>query len=103
MAIFGKKAIDNELEPPRIATDGSKALELLRLWASTSGPHQMVLKKGFDEPGVWGILLADVVRTAASVYASEGMEFDVAFERIQSVLTRELAAPSSPGENFVNE
>jgi hypothetical protein len=101
MAIFGRKPINNELAPPAIATDGSEALELLRVWASTSpGPHQIVLKKGFDEPGVWGIILADIARTAAEVYASEGVDFSVAFQRIQRVMADELAAPSSPAEKI---
>src|SRR4051812_25002261 len=100
MSLFGKKVIKNELEPPPIAVEHPEALELLRVWASTSGPHQIVLKKGFSEPGVWGIILADVARQAAGVYAADGMNAGEALARIRHFLNNELERPSSIGETF---
>ena len=35
------------------------------------GGLQVSLKRGFDDPDVWGILLADVARHVARIFATE--------------------------------
>jgi uncharacterized protein DUF5076 len=55
--------------PPEAAQDGGD--ELLRVAISrTTGPA-MSLRRGFDDPAMWGHLLADVVKHLAQVYAIE--------------------------------
>ena len=68
--MFGKPKT-NSLEPPPNAKI-STAMEVLRVWAVPGEAQQVVLKTTWKEPGVWGLLLADVARHAAKAYSNEG-------------------------------
>jgi hypothetical protein len=100
MSIFGKRSIRNELEPPPMATEHPEALELMRLWASTSGPQQITMKKGWDDPGAWGITLVDIARHAANLYAKEGHDYQEVLDRIRSLFDAEWESPTSPAEDL---
>lgn len=62
------------------------------------GGLQVELQLSFDDPAVWGILLADIARHAARVYAAEGVcDEDVALEAIKSMFDAEWEAPTDRG------
>src|SRR6201999_3887972 len=53
--------------PPEAAQDGGD--ELLRVAVSRATGPAMSLRRGFDDPAMWGHLIADVVKHLAQVYA----------------------------------
>ena len=55
--------------PPEAAQDGGD--ELLRVAVSRASGPAMSLKRGFDDPAMWGHLIAEVVKHLAQVYAIE--------------------------------
>ena len=91
--IFGKKATA-ELELPPIAKSNPQAVEVLRVWAVPGQPQQLTLKTTWNDPGAWGLLLADVARHAAKAYENEGHAPGEALKRIQQLLSAEFAAPT---------
>lgn len=81
------------LEPPPLAEDAA-AVEVLRVWARPGDAQQVALKATWEDPGAWGLLLADVARHAANAYAVEGLDRARAPARIRQLLEAELR-PSS--------
>ena len=91
--IFGKKA-PKELELPPIAKSNAQAVEVLRVWAAPGQPQQLTLKTTWEDPGAWGLLLADVARHAANAYTNEGHAKAEVLMRIRQLLDAEFAAPT---------
>jgi len=82
--------------PPNASFD-QEASEVLRAWV-TRGNLEVSLKRGWDEPGAWGILLVDLARHAARAFAYEGIcSEDHALERIRSLLDVEWFRPTDLG------
>ena len=58
----------------------------------------MSLRRAFDDPEAWGMLIADVARHVARIYAKESpLSEDEALERIRSMFDAEMDAPTDPG------
>jgi hypothetical protein len=56
------------------------------------------LRRAFDDPEAWGMLIADVTRHVARIYAAEAdMNEDVTIERIRNMFDAEMDAPTDPG------
>ncbi len=87
----------NELEPPPGAYD-SEAQEILRTWVTADGGLEVGLVSAFEEPGVWGVLLADLARHAARAYEQEGRAtYDDALAEIKELFDAEWQRPTDPG------
>ena len=87
----------NELPPPSAAKGAPDATEVFRAWIVGTG-LQVSLRQGFDDPGVWGLLLVDVARHAARVYATEGVcSADEAMQKIRAMWNAEIATPTDLG------
>ena len=83
----------NELPPPPEAFS-AEASEVIRAWVVDGGLHVSMMKS-FDEPEVWGVLLADVARHAANIYAREdGGSMEEVLARIAGVFRSELMDPT---------
>lgn len=68
--------------------------EVLSAWI-VDGAVSIALRRSFEDPSTWGLLLVDVARQAARVYALEtGVTEDDAFEEIRSALQLELENPT---------
>lgn len=79
--------------PPDVEEQGGT--EILRLFV-TDGALSLSMQRAFEEPGMWGQLLADLAMHAAQIYARETpvdvgqalgeirLELDAAFDRIQA-------------------
>jgi hypothetical protein len=81
--------------PPAAMEQGG--VEVLRAVIVDGGLH-VSLRRAFDDPEAWGMLIADVARHVARVYASEsGMSEDQVIERVRSIFEAEMDAPSDPG------
>jgi hypothetical protein len=83
----------NELPPPPEAFS-AEASEVIRAWVVDGGLHVSMMKS-FDEPEVWGVLLADVARHAANIYAREdGGSMEEVLARIAGIFRSELMDPT---------
>jgi hypothetical protein len=81
--------------PPGAGQKGG--VEVLRAGVVDGGLH-VTLRRAFNDPKAWGILLADVARQVARVYAQEGDEAeDAVAERIRDAFASEMDAPANSG------
>jgi hypothetical protein len=72
-------------------------IEILRA-SIVEGAVSVALRRSFDEPFTWGVLLIDLARHASRIYALEtGMTEDEAFAAIRDGWEAELARPTDPG------
>lgn len=81
--------------PPAALDQGG--VEVLRAAIVQGGLH-VSLRRAFDDPEAWGMLIADIARHVARIYATEA---DIAegetLERIRNIFDAEMDAPSDPG------
>jgi Domain of unknown function (DUF5076) len=60
----------------------------------------IALRRAFDDPFTWGVLLMDLARHAARVYAMEtDLSEEEALAEITSGIQAELENPSDPGSS----
>ncbi len=87
----------NELAAPPNAGLSEDGGEVLRAWI-VNGGLEMSLAPAFPEPDAWGLMLVDVARHVARMYADLGLcaEAD-AFARIWSVADAERENPTDLG------
>jgi hypothetical protein len=81
--------------PPEALEKGG--VEVLRAAIVEQGLH-VSLQRAFDDPGTWGILLADIARHVSRVYAAEtaGDETEIVDE-IRRLFTAEFDNPTDTG------
>ncbi len=81
--------------PPQSRDKGG--IEVLRAAVIDGGLH-VTLRRAFDDPQAWGVLLADVARQVARVYEQQGdrREADV-IASIRKAFDAEMDAPANPG------
>ena len=100
--VFGRKNANpasgaKGLPIPPGAQQDSDAVEVFRAWIAGGG-LQVSIQRGFDDPSTWGILLADVARHAARIYATEGMTSEAdAMQSIRRLFDAELDRPTDLG------
>ncbi|MGD9109391.1 MAG: DUF5076 domain-containing protein [Phycisphaerales bacterium] len=84
----------NELKVPPLAMKNPDAVEIIRVWIA-KGKQEVCLKVGmWNDPAIWGCLLADVARHIANVYAhAQKVDFDEVLERILEGFNDELDKP----------
>lgn len=81
--------------PPSALDKGG--VEVLRAAIVDGGLH-VTLRRAFDDPQAWGMLLADVTRHIARIYAGEGMgDEEMIIERVRSMYDAEIEAPTEEG------
>ncbi len=81
--------------PPDAQEKGG--VEILRA-SVVDGGVSVALRRAFDDPFTWGVLLVDLARHAARVYAMEtGLSEDEAMAQIEGGLRAELDNPTDPG------
>jgi hypothetical protein len=81
--------------PPTALEQGG--VEVLRAAIVNGGLHVSLLR-AFDDPEAWGMLIADVTRHVARVYANEGkFPEEQTIERIRAIYEAEMDAPTDPG------
>ena len=72
-------------------------VEVLRAAIVDGGLH-VSLRRAFDDPQAWGMLIADVARHAARIFATEtNVTEEQAVERIRSMFDAEMDAPTDRG------
>ena len=81
--------------PPAALESGGT--EVLRAAIVDGGLH-ISLRRAFDDPEAWGMLIADVTRHVARIYAAEDkFREDETIERIRAIYEAEMDAPTDPG------
>jgi pyruvate dehydrogenase E1 component beta subunit len=82
---------------PYAANLENGGVEVLRAAIVEGGLH-VSLRRAFDDPQAWGMLIADVARHAARIFAKETkLTEEDALERIRSMFDAEMDAPTDPG------
>ena len=85
-----------ELKAPPTAMEKG-GTEVLRAAIVDGGLH-VSLRRAFDDPEAWGMLIADVARHVARIYRTESnMPEDRTIERIRNIFDAEMDAPTDPG------
>ena len=81
--------------PPAALDQGG--VEVLRAIIIDGALH-VSLRRAFDDAEAWGMLIADVTRHIARIYAKESpLSEDQVIERVRSIYDAEMDAPSDPG------
>src|SRR5437016_2316565 len=81
--------------PPKALQHGGK--EILRAAIVDGGLHVSIVR-GFESVDVWGILLVDLARHAARIFAREtGVAEDEAVSKIDRMYRREMDTPTDRG------
>ena len=81
--------------PPAALDQGG--VEVLRA-VIVEGALHVSLRRAFDDPEAWGMLVADVTRHVGRIYAQEGkFKEQETLERIRSIYDAEMDAPTDPG------
>jgi hypothetical protein len=83
--------------PPAALEQGG--VEVLRAVIVDGGLH-VSLRHAFEDPDAWGMLLADVVRHVARIYAQGGsLSEDEVVDKVREIFDAELDMdePSDPG------
>jgi hypothetical protein len=81
--------------PPVALEQGG--VEVLRA-VIVDGSLHVSLRRAFDDPEAWGMLIADITRHVARIYATEtAMTEDQVIDRVRSLYEAEMDAPTDPG------
>ncbi len=83
----------NALQIPPGA-QGKDGIEVLRAAVIEGGLH-VTLRRAFDDPRAWGVLLADVAHQVARVYEQQGDNPANVLNQIRDSLVTELDAPAN--------
>ena len=88
-------AFDALNAPPAALEHGGT--EILRA-VIVNGALHVSLRRAFDDPEAWGMLIADVTRHVARIYATEDNFREAeTVERIRALYDAEMDAPTDPG------
>ena len=81
--------------PPTALEKGGT--EVLRAAIVEGGLH-LSLRRAFDDPEAWGMILADLTRHVARIYRTEdNIPEERTIERIRNLFDAEMDAPTDPG------
>jgi hypothetical protein len=81
--------------PPAALEQGGT--EILRA-VIVNGALHVSLRRAFDDPEAWAMLIADVTRHVARIYATEDdFRETETVERIRALYDAEMDAPTDPG------
>ena len=90
-----KPIYDALIIPPTALEHGG--VEVLRAAIVDGGLH-VSLRRAFDDPEAWGMLIADVARHVARIYATESnFREEETLERIRALFNAEMDSPTDPG------
>jgi hypothetical protein len=81
--------------PPAALDQGG--VEVLRA-VIVDGALHVSLRRAFDDPDAWGMLIADVTRHIARIYATESnLSQDQVIDRVRTIYDAEMDSPTDPG------
>ena len=72
------------------------AFEILRLWGADGDQHVNIKRGLWDDPGHWGVMLADLARHAAKMFEQDdGLKIADSLQRIRESFLIELNHPTT--------
>jgi hypothetical protein len=72
-------------------------VEVLRA-VIVDGALHVSLRRAFDDPEAWGMLIADITRHVARIYATEDkFREEETIARVRALYDAEMDAPTDPG------
>jgi Domain of unknown function (DUF5076) len=81
--------------PPAALDQGG--VEVLRAVIVDGGLH-VSLRRAFDDPEAWGMLIADIARHVARIYATEDkFREEETLARVRAIFEAEMDNPTDPG------
>jgi hypothetical protein len=81
--------------PPTVLEQGG--VEVLRAVIVENALH-VSLRRAFDDPEAWGMMISDIARHVARVYFTEdNIQEEQTLERIRNIFNAEMDAPTDPG------
>jgi Domain of unknown function (DUF5076) len=81
--------------PPAALEQGG--VEVLRA-VVVDGALHVSLRRAFDDPEPWGMLIADVTRHIARIYSTESnLTQDQVITRVRTIYEAEMDHPTDPG------
>ena len=89
----GSAAFDALHVPPGALEQGGT--EILRA-AIVEGALHVSLRRAFDDPEAFGMMIADITRHVGRIYADKFPE-EQTVERIRAIYDAEMDAPTDPG------
>ena len=84
-------------DPDTISLEEFRSLRpvlLCQLDEDTGGIVVALDNHAFSTPGVWGIVIADLVQHIANAYAQDGMVGSAVLREVREVVLRELERPT---------
>ena len=88
-----KPIFDALVIPPTALEQGG--VEVLRAAIVDGGLH-VSLRRAFDDPEAFGMMIADITRHVGRIYSDKFPE-DETVERIRAIYEAEMDAPTDPG------
>jgi hypothetical protein len=81
---------------PAAASRDPRSLEVLRVWIASGEQHVALAFGMWEEPGAWGLLLADLARHIAEAHAQNDEDVDAEdfLEQIRAGFEAELDSPT---------
>jgi len=74
-----------QLPIPKPAAEDTRAIEMLRVWASGGKQHVSIATGLWKDPANWGMMLVDLAKHIANAYEqAEGMERRKVLERLKA-------------------
>jgi uncharacterized protein DUF5076 len=96
MSADNEPAVFDALHVPPAALEQG-GVEILRA-VIVDGALHVSLRRAFDDPDPWGMLLADLTRHVARIYATESnVTQDQVIERVRSLYEAEMDNPTDLG------
>lgn len=87
--------MSKELEIPPIAAEDPNAVEILRVWAARHEQHVSLSWDLWDDPAIWGMVLADLAGHVANAFQQErGLNRKATLTAIQELFNKELVHPT---------
>lgn len=73
-------------------------MELLRVWLIDGAPKFVITPNLWNDPAMWGILMADIIRHLGNAYELEGKDRIDAINRIKEGFDAEWVKPTSSAD-----
>jgi hypothetical protein len=86
---------------PRHDRDAKK-MELLRVWLIDGAPSVVITPNLWEDPEMWGLMLADLMRHVGNSYEADGRNFDEVLSRIKAAFDAEWGHPTSSVDELDN-
>ena len=91
-----------ELTIPPAAYKDAASAEVLRVWIANQQQHVTLLYDAWEDPGVWGIFLADLARHVVNAFEQKELgDPEELLVRIRALFNAELDSPTDTAKGSI--